>query len=308
MQPFGTTNFFRLMSSLDEEQINPLRGEGSITLQASALELSIQSLAPAVARLGVDISEFQKRASHSLRELHKNWGEFIQQQAREILSGDMDRLISNLDQNFATKNIKGSEINSIVHFVLSYYEVVHRRAINKKEVIEGVLMRGLVKKSSFYAKISQADKVSQGQLTWDISDANADDIWRHFALQTCRFLKQAVSEMETFLDDADGLRRRLQNLLDKEEREQFNQGTGRRPLNMFLPIVLFGLGVGGMLALPIPLAKSSSMSHSQTVASQGQVRSSDYALPLPANLSSANINQSNPINVESASIPVSYQP
>ena len=309
MQPFGTTNFFRLMNSLDEEHINPLRGEGAITLQAPALETSIQSLAPAIARLGVDISEFQQRASYGLRELHKNWREFIQQQAREILSGDMDRLLSNLDRNFASKNIKSSEINAIVHFVLSYYEVVHRRAINKKEVIEGVLMRGLIKKSSFYAKISSADKSTQGMLTWEPIHENADDIWRHFALQTCRFLKQAVTEMENFLDEPDTLRRRLQDLIDKEEKEQFNQGTGRRPLNMFLPVILFGLGIGGMLALNVPVQKTLFQSNApSSVAIQTQEQSSNYAEALPASMSGANLNQTNPVNVENSSIPVSYQP
>ena len=315
MQPFGTTNFFRLMNSLDEEHINPLRGEGAITLQAPALEISIQSLAPAIARLGVDISEFQKRASTSLRELHKNWSEFIQAQAREILSGDMNRLLGNLDRNFAAKNIKSSEINAIVHFVLSYYEVVHRRAINKKEVIEGVLMRGLIKKSSFYAKISVADKSNQGLLTWEPSHEVSDDIWRHFALQTCRFLKQAITEMEKFIDHPEALRSRLQLLIDKEEREQFNQGTGRRPLNMFLPVILFGLGLGGMLALNVPVQKTGLIStglssHNSEMQKQEATlaKSSDYAQALPANVGGANLNQSAPVNVENPSIPVSYKP
>ena len=313
MTPFGTTNFFRLMNSLDEECINPLRGEGTITLQAPALETSIQSLAPAIAKLGVDISEFQKRASYSLRELHKNWREFIQQQAREILSADMDRMLNNLDRNFVAKNIKSSEINTIVHFVLSYYEVVHRRTINKKEVIEGVLMRGLIKKSSFYAKMSLADKSNHGILTWEPSLEVSDDIWRHFALQTCRFLKQAITEMENFLENPNALRDRLQNLIDKEEKEQFNQGTGRRPLNMFLPVILFGLGIGGMMALNVPVQKTGLISTDKSAQISAKQdfslsKSSDFAQSLPANVGGANLNQSAPINVENPSIPVSFKP
>jgi hypothetical protein len=308
MQPFGTNNFFRLMNSLDEENVNPLRGDGSIALKGASLETTIQALAPAIGRFGVDVAEFQRKAATSLIELPKTWQEFIRMEAKKVLSGDLDRLLNNIDKNFESKTIKSSEINSIVHFVLSYYEVIHRRSINKKEVIEGVLMRGLVKKSSFYAKISQADK-SDGHLTWDSSHAQSDDIWRHFTLQTCRFIKQATLEMDDFLDDATALKSRLQDLIDREERDQFNRGSGRPSFGQWLPFVLFGLGVAGIFA--IPQAQNNVEPTSVQVVSKSDIsfgdgiNSSHYAKPL--DLAGANLHKpQEPISVDRPSITVKY--
>lgn len=249
MANFGSNNFFRLMNSLDEENINPLRKEGATAIPASNLEDSIMALSPSFTRMGMDMSVFTK-ATTSLKELPKTWQAFIAQQAKEILTADMDRLISTIGQNFESRQIKSSEINAIVNFVFSYYEVIHRRSINKKEVIEGVLMRGLIKKSSFYSKISQADRDHEGVLTWDSSIKHHDDIWRHFTLQTCRFLKQATTELDDLLHEASDLRQRLQAYLDQDEQDQFNQGVGKRSLGTFLPMLLFFLGIGGLMVLP----------------------------------------------------------
>lgn len=249
MQRFGHTNFFRLMNSLDEEQINPLRGEGAVALTPTALQTAIASLGPSFGRMGVDLAGFQKETSSNPLNLPRLWNDFIRQQARELLSGDMSRLMSSIDSCFERGAIKSSEINGIVNFVLTYYEVIHRRSINKKEVIEGVLMRGLIKKSSFYQKIAQADKDTEGVLSWKGASKN-DDIWRHFSLQTLRFLKQSTFELEDFLEDTSAMRQRLQDRIDSEEYDQFNQGSGRPSATSWLPMLIFAVGLGALLTVP----------------------------------------------------------
>jgi hypothetical protein len=317
MAAFGSNNFFRLMNSLDDENINPLRNEGAIALQANALEDSIMALSPSFTRMGLDMSVFSK-ATTSLKELPQTWRHFIAQQAKEILSGDMNRLLANINENFTERSIKSSEINAIVNFVLSYYEVIHRRAINKKEVIEGVLMRGLIKKSSFYQKISVADRDHEGILTWDASQKNQDDIWRHFTLQTCRFLKQATGELEDLLEDPQDLRNRLQKLLDQAEQEQFNQGVGKRSLGTFLPLMLFGLGLAGLTLLPAPVAQSTNSSmavdsaNNSSKASQAEFKaaplSASYASSLPDDLQIIASNTHLPVSVDSATTVVKFKP
>ena len=308
MQPFGSNNFFRLMSSLDEENINPLRGEGAIALKGQSLETTIQALAPAISRVGIDLSEFQRKAATSLIELPRAWREFIRTEAKKVLSGDMDRLLVNIHQNFEKKSIKSSEINAIVHFVLSYYEVIHRRSINKKEVIEGVLMRGLVKKSSFYAKISSADKAHHGVLTWDDALEQADDLWRHFTLQTLRFLKQAIFDMEDYLDNSADIKARLQEIIDREERDQFNGASGHRMFANWLPLMLFLLGVGGLMFLPhdtsmSPNATPVASSH-QEVSFDDGLKSKDFAQPLNPTLLSANLQHIQPVSVDREAVTV----
>jgi hypothetical protein len=297
------------MSSLDQENLNPLRGDGSLTLKGVPLENSIRSLGPSMGRFGVDIAEFQRKAATSLIELPRTWREFIQKEAKKVLSGDLNRLMSNIDKNFERKCIKSSEVNSIVNFVLSYYEVIHRRAINKKEVVEGVLMRGLIKKSSFYAKISQADNNNEGLLTWDQDSSHNDDIWRHFTLQTCRFIKQAIGDMEHFLDEPAALKTQLQDLIDREERDQFNRGSGRRAVGQWLPFLLFGVGVTGMFLMPN--GANDQMGVQKQMASEERgifmdgKSSKDFAKPLE--LSGANLLETQgTISVNRGAIPVKY--
>lgn len=315
------------MNSLDEENINPLRDNGAIAVQPSTLEDSILALSPSFTRMGLDMSVFT-RASTSLKELPQTWRNFIAQQAKEILSGDMNRLLSNIDNNFDTRSIKSSEINAVVNFVLSYYEVIHRRSINKKEVIEGVLMRGLIKKSSFYQKISLADKNEQGLLTWDANEKNNDDIWRHFTLQTCRFLKQATGELDDLLEDPQELRQTLQRLLDRDEQDQFNQGTGKRSLGTFVPAVMFLLGIAGLMSLPMPSLTESAGGSAQITTSSSPSGSAGahhlsskvhnastfagssaaYASSLSDDLKFSSANTNHPIDVGSATATVKFQP
>ena len=313
------------MNSLDEENINPLRGNGAIVVQPSTLEDSILALSPSFTRMGLDMSVFT-RASTSLKELPQTWRHFIAQQAKEILSGDIDRLLTNIDRNFETRTIKSSEINAIVNFVLSYYEVIHRRSINKKEVIEGVLMRGLIKKSSFYQKISVADKDQKGILSWDASEKQHDDIWRHFTLQTCRFLKQATGELDDLLEDAQGLREKLQKLLDRDEQEQFNQGTGKRSLGTFIPIVMFFLGIAGLMSLPMPTHETAGqpaqittsspsgfdatvlVGKSEDASAFSNASSATFASALSDEIKFSSANTNHPIDVGNATATVKFQP
>jgi len=249
--PLGNTNFFKLMSSLDAENINPLRGDGSISLQPNSLMQVIQTQAGVFGRLGVDLTEFQKLCGSSLRELHATWKQFIATQASIVLTSDMNKLVKIAEGAFDRKGIRTAEINSIVNFILSYYDSVHHRSISKKEAIEGVLMRGLIKKSSFYQKIARADKHFDGVLHWDEASSESDDIWRHFVLQTCRFLKHAVVEVDDLLDEDQEITDRLQAIINADEKEQFNQGKGRRS-GWFLPVTLFVLGLGGLTLIPAP--------------------------------------------------------
>lgn len=245
------------MNSLDEEQINPLRGGGALAVPASSLQTSIQMLAPSMGRLGIDVSRFQNQAASSILSLPRAWSDFIRKEARSILTTDMNRLLESVDVMFESRSLKSSDINSVIHFVLSYYEVVHRRSINKKEVVEGVLMRGLIKKSSFYQKIAQADKDNEGELSWNSESKKSDDIWRHFTLQTLRFLKQATQELEELLEDPASLRARIQEKIDQEEFDQFNSGSGRKS-TPWTPLLFFFVGIGIMLAIPGPGGPTSS--------------------------------------------------
>jgi hypothetical protein len=248
--PLGNTNFFKLMSSLDAENINPLRGD-AIALQPNSLMQVIQAQSSSLARLGVDLNEFQKLCGSSLRELNTTWKQFISTQASIVLTSDMNKLVHLAEGAFDRKGVRTAEINSVINFILSYYDTVHRRSISKKEAIEGVLMRGLIKKSSFYQKIARADKLNDGTLTWDAASSESDDIWRHFILQTCRFLKHAVIEVDDLLDEDQEITDRLQAIINADEKEQFNQGKGRRS-GWFLPLTLFAVGLGGLTLIPTP--------------------------------------------------------
>jgi len=291
--PLGNTNFFKLMSSLDAENINPLRGDGGVTLQANSLMQVIQSQAGSLSRLGVDLSEFPKLCESSLRELQSTWKQFISTQASIVLTSDMNKLIQIAEGAFDRKGLRTAEINSIINFTLSYYDSVHRRSISKKEAIEGVLMRGLIKKSSFYQKIAQADKSQDGILSWDIASKENDDIWRHFILQTCRFLKHAVTEVDDLLDEDQEITHRLQSIINADEKEQFNQGKGTNS-SWFMPIALFGLGLGGLMMLPSPTETNTNMAN--------QAPTIEAAHTVTANLHQM---QQAPIDVN-GTVPVSF--
>lgn len=309
MQTFGTNNFFRLMNSLDEEQINPLRG-GAISVPASSLQTSIQMLAPSMDRLGIDVATFQNQAAHSLLSLPRAWGDFIRKEAKTILTTDMNRLVESVDVMFENRSLKSSDINSIIHFVLSYYEVIHRRSINKKEVVEGVLMRGLIKKSSFYQKIAVADRDHDGQLSWNSELKQSDDIWRHFTLQTLRFLKQATQELDDLLEDPASLRARIQEKIDEEEFEQFNSGSGRRS-TPWMPVILFLVGVGAMLAIPGPSQKAETPAP-QVTESLGEPLFSPTMATAMANVNSGtiplagNLISPSSVGVPSEALPVGF--
>jgi len=310
MQTFGTNNFFRLMNSLDEEKINPLRGGGALAVPATSLQTSIQMLAPSMDRLGVDVASFQNQAANSLLSLPRAWSDFIRKEAKGILTTDMNRLLESVDTIFENKSLKSSDINSIIHFVLSYYEVIHRRSINKKEVVEGVLMRGLIKKSSFYQKIAVADRDQDGQLSWNSELKHSDDIWRHFTLQTLRFLKQSTLELDELLEDAVSLRSRIQEKIDVEEFEQFNSGSGRRS-TPWMPVLLFFVGVGAMLAIPGPSKNSPSGGPQLTGSQPESFQNFPVHMTAMANVSGpielgGNL-LANPVSVPTGTMPVGFE-
>lgn len=249
----GNTNFFKLMVFLDSEKINPMREGGLESASSQPLNLtrSIQSLKPRIERLGIDVADFQEQCGGSVREIHKAWVHFITSQAKIVLTNDVKKLIQIAEMSFKNQSIKSSEVNSIINFILSYHEVIHHRGISKKDVIEGILMSGITKKSSFYQKISNAERENDGTLTWKTSDSHKDEIWRHFILQTCRFLKQTIHNLEYILMDNGELREKLQQMVDKAEFEQFNHQPGVRKGDLVGLSVLFVIGLFALLGMPM---------------------------------------------------------
>lgn len=251
----GTTNFFKLMTTLDEEQLNPLRGDAAIEALPQSVKLAqaFNYLKPGFERIGVDGTEFQSFISSGVKELKQAWVQFIQTQATKVLSADLGKLIEMAENSFEKQSIKTSEVNNIINFVLTYYSVIHKRSINKKEVIEGILMSGIIKKSSFYQKLNNADKESLSVLSWSEEASNRDEIWRHFTLQSCRFIKQALMSIREVVDQYEdmGLQMRLQNLIDKAEYEQFNHLKKNKFSEKLSVLFLFLVGVGSMLLMPM---------------------------------------------------------
>jgi len=250
----GSTNFFKLMSTLDEEHMNPLRGDAAIAALPTPVKLiqTFNYLKPMIERLGVDASEFQNFISSNVQELQSAWVKFINNQATIVLTNDLSRLVEITENAFQSESIKTSEVNNIVNFVLTYYSVIHNRSISKKEVIESILLSGIIKKSSFYQKINTADKNNDSFLSWSNDSSHKDEIWRHFTLQSCRFLKQSVHALRDVVDDFNdmGIQTRLQGLVDKAEYEQFNQLSKKGYNDKIGVFIVFLLGIGSMLIMP----------------------------------------------------------
>jgi hypothetical protein len=250
----GSTNFFKLMATLDEEHINPLRGDAAIAALPAPVKLiqTFNYLKPIIEKLGVDASEFQDFISSGVQELQSAWVKFINSQATIVLTNDLSRLVGITENAFQSESIKTSEVNNIVNFVLTYYSVIHNRSISKKEVIESILLSGIIKKSSFYQKINTADKTNDSFLSWSDESPNKDEIWRHFALQSCRFLKQSVHSLRDVVDEFNdmGVQTRLQELVDRAEYEQFNKLSKKGYSDKIGVFIVFLLGISSMLIMP----------------------------------------------------------
>ncbi|MBF0198002.1 MAG: hypothetical protein HQL32_09835 [Planctomycetes bacterium] len=238
------------MDWLDSEQVNPLSGKMAVAGADQSLITSVQLLSPSIERLGVDITEFQKSLRQGAREIRRLWTQFILREANKVLMEDLNRLVELATVAFDKKEVSAAEVNGIINFVLSFNEVIHQKHVNKKDVIEGILMRGIIKKSSFYQKLSKAENSFDAKLSWAPKATGSDDIWRHFMLQTCRFMKQAVIHMEHILEDGSGIRSRLQEIIDRDEYEQFNQMERSRLNQKLTAGGVFALGLAVLLGGP----------------------------------------------------------
>lgn len=244
--PSGVTNFFKLISSLDSEKINPF-GDATIQKNIASLEFPglFEQLSPRFERMGVDMPSFRDKLFYGADELKRAWSKFITNEAEKVLTKDFVGLIELSKNMIHDKKITSTEVNTIIGFTIMYFDVIENKKINKKDVVEGVLMKGLIKKSSFYQKIAMADKDYGGVLSWDEKSDGHDMIWQHFVLQTCRFLKQTIHNLNHFIHDGKHLKSEIQSMIDQGEFEQF-KSKGRRGNKQyfFMLTLLFGLTTG----------------------------------------------------------------
>ena len=286
VNPVGVTNFFKLLESLDAHKINPLGG-AMIQKNIASIDFPglFEQMAPSFERYGVDVARFREKLFCRADELRKAWVNFITTEAEKILTRDFLALIELSKKMMDNRRITSTEVNTIIGFTIMYYDVIENRKINKKDVIEGVLLKGIIKKSSFYQKIAEAEQDNTGVLSWDEKDAMRDDIWQHLVLQNCRFLKQTIQKLSHYSQDADRLKAQLQEMIDQGEYEQF-RSRGRSGIKLkYLVAFLLLLGSGvflvqnmadpegvetsNMAVVENPIASSPEVMEVQTVADAG---------------------------------------